>query len=299
MTFKVETHMIKLPDGTTEERYTRNTLRGLGSAVNELMHADRDLQERVTGAFYADIQPVIIAYRHNPAAFHDLAIRAATGEDYSAETTTGWVDAKLLNPDGTLNVHTVWESCSDAYDDMGNVKPLPPELTADALATGVVTLKGYADRIATLARIAAKSDDDLTVWDESWFTDDSGSPIDSFWSDDDDADRVVVVHDDGTDKIVVFGVNWYLMAHENAAGPYVFARILRPWVESDGDVRKIRCGDGITRTFIEEEEDAYTPDFHPHGDKDGDERDYERYAVGDGCPLADVWFARVIELLQR
>lgn len=299
MTFKVETYAATLPNGTTEERYTRRTLRELGSAIRELMGDDQELQSYVSGAYYEDIQPVIIAYRHNPADFRNLAILAASGEDYSVETTTEWVDGKLLNPDGTLNVHTVWESCSASLDDMGNVKPLPPELTADTLATGVVKLQDYTGRITTLAHIEDKSNDDLTVWDdESWFTGDSGWPIDPFWSDSDEVDRIVVVHDGITDNIVVFGVSWYLMEHEGAEGPYVFARILRPYGESDDDVRIIVCGDDIDRTFrSEDEEDAYTPDFTPlqHA---ADGRDYERYAVGDGCPLADVWFAHVIEMLQ-
>lgn len=161
-----------------------------------------------------------------------------------------------------------------------------------------ITLQDYADRIATLARIEDKDNDDLTVWDESWFTDDSGWLLDPFWADDDDVDRVAVVHDDITDNIAVFGVNWHLMEHEGAEGPYVYARILRPCGEADGDARKIRCGDDITRTFCEEEEDAYTPDFHPHGDGDDDGHDYERYAAGEDCPPADVWFAHAIKLLQ-
>lgn len=301
MTFKVETYTATLTDGTTEEGYTRRTLRELGSAIRELMGDDHELQAYVSGAYYEAIQPVIIAYRHNPADFRNLAILAASGEDYSTETTTEWVDGKLLNPDGTLNVHTVWESCFVSLDDCGNVKPLPPELTADALATGVVTLKDYTGRIATLARIEDENNDDLTVWNESWFTDDSGRPIDPFWSDSDDVDTVAVVHDDSTDNLVVFGVSWYMMEHEGAEGPYVFARILRPWVESDGDMRKIRCGDDITRTFrMEDEEDAYTDYFTPSKPiNEGAEREYGLYEAGEDYPPADVWFARVIELLQR
>ncbi|PST47650.1 hypothetical protein COO72_11995 [Bifidobacterium callitrichos] len=165
-----------------------------------------------------------------------------------------------------------------------------------------IALKEFNDRIEKLARKTCKDNPDLNVWDDwSWFYDspDNGWPIDPFWADDDYAERDIVIHDDTTENLAVISVNWYLCDCEGAEGPYVYARILKPANDDDADGFRVTCGDDVVRTFLNEEEDAYTPCFHAAGQTEDADRDYALYVAPDDSPTPEEWFRAVLTLLTQ
>lgn len=165
-----------------------------------------------------------------------------------------------------------------------------------------ITLKEFDERIGRLARNACKDDNGLTVWNDwSWFYDspDGGWPVDPFWADDDYDERSIVIHDDKTENLAVVGVNWHSYDYGDAEGPYMYARILEPAGDDDGDGLRVTCGDDIVRTFRNEEEDACTPPFHAEGRVEADGRDYTLYAAPEDVPTPEEWFGAVLTLLTR
>lgn len=112
-------------------KYTRRQYTELGGLLASAMISDFAVNTRASGMERDVFDSLTGIYLQDPANFKANALEACHHAGFTerdAQSMEDWVNTRLFNTDGTMNMNFLWGLCVDSVDDYGDDVPLPDGL---------------------------------------------------------------------------------------------------------------------------------------------------------------------------